>query len=183
MKGSLMSSAIAEPYAQALMSLAQARGLINELGDEMRDLSNLLAESPDFRAFIENPVIDAADKKAVLRNILGDRASEALTNFLMLLVDKRRLVFLDAIAEQYLVLLRQRNEVVLAEVTSAQELNDDQRRDICDRVKSMTDARDVELKTTLDATLLGGAIIKIGSQVLDFSLRGQLRRIGMNLTS
>ncbi|NJK99448.1 MAG: F0F1 ATP synthase subunit delta [Spirulinaceae cyanobacterium RM2_2_10] len=181
MKGSLMSRGVAEPYAQALMSLAQSRGLTAEIGDEMRALSQLLEESAELRDFISNPVIEAADKKAVLRRIAGERASEMLVNFLMLLVDKRRLLFLSAIAEQYLVLLRARNEIVLAEVASAQALSEDQAREIASRVRSMTDARDVELKTSVDASLLGGAVIKIGSQVLDLSLRGQLRRIGISL--
>jgi len=181
MKGSLMSSEVAEPYAQALMSLAQARGLASEVGEDMRALSSLLAESAELRAFLGNPTIEPGDKKAVLRRIAGDRASETLLNFLQLLVDKRRIIFLAAIAEQYLALLRVRNETVLAEVASARELTEEQRRDIASRVRAFANARDVELQTRVDPNLLGGAVIKIGSQVLDLSLRGQLRRIGVSL--
>ncbi len=183
MKGSLLTSEVAEPYAQALMALAQARGLANEIGDDMRSLVALLAESVEFRDFINSPVIDRDVKKAVLQQVAGERASDVLVKFLLLLAEKRRLLFLAAIAEQYLVLLRERNETVLAEVTSAQELTEAQGREIASRVKTMTNARDVELRTSVDANLLGGAVVKIGSQVLDYSLRGQLRRIGMSLAS
>ena len=101
----------------------------------------------------------------------------------MLLVDKRRIVFLKEIAASYSSLLRKLNQVVLAEVTSAKELSDGQKQALVERVKGITEARDVELKITINPELIGGVIIKVGSQVIDASVRGQLRRIGMSLSS
>lgn len=101
----------------------------------------------------------------------------------MLLVDKRRIMFLETIGQQYLELLRKLNQVVLAEVTSAKELEDEQKQRIVEKVKGMTDANDVELKTSIDPSLIGGVIIKVGSKVIDASLRGQLRRISVSLKS
>lgn len=99
----------------------------------------------------------------------------------MLLVDKRRIIFLEPIVQQYLDLLRKLNEIVLAEVTSAKELDEEQKGRIIEKVKTLADARDVELKTSVDPNLIGGVIIKVGSKVIDASLRGQLRRIGVSL--
>ncbi len=181
MKGSLVSSAIAEPYAQALMSVAQSKDLTNVFGEVFRSLEALIDESPELEDFILNPVVEADAKKAVMRRILGDDAPVELTNFVMLLVDKRRIIFLSAIAQQYLERLRELNNTVLAEVRAAQELSDEQKQAIRDRVKGMTNAQEVELKTQVEPELLGGVIIKVGSQVVDASLRGQLRRIGMRL--
>ncbi|MBP0017384.1 MAG: F0F1 ATP synthase subunit delta [Cyanobacteria bacterium SBLK] len=183
MKGSLMSGSIAEPYAQALMSLARSRDLADRFGEDFRALEQLLQDSPEFRAFITNPVIEDGDKKAVLRRIMGDGTDAQLVNFLMLLVDKRRIVFLEQVIAQYLTLLREMNETVLAEVTSARPLNEQQRRSVEQRVQAISSARGVELKTQIDPDIIGGVIIKIGSQVLDASLRGQLRRIGMSLNA
>lgn len=180
MTGSLVSSEIAEPYAQALMSLAQSRDITGYIGDEFRSLGQLLEESPELQDFITNPVIDDADKKNVLRQILGD-CDHDLLNFLMLLVDRRRIVFLPAVIEQYLTILRALNKTVLAEVTIAQEPNDDQRHAIEDKVRQFINADSVELKIAIDASILGGLIVRVGSQVFDASLRGQLRRIGMQL--
>lgn len=181
MSTTLISSEIAEPYAQALMSLAQERNLIEQFGQQFRALESLLEESPEFSEFIANPVIKAEDKKSVLRRVMEDEANPYLTNFLMLLVDKRRIIFLKQITEQFLNLLRQLNQTVLAEVISARELNEEQARAVADKVKNITNARDVELKTSVDPDLIGGVIIKVGSQVLDASLRGQLRRMSTNL--
>jgi F-type H+-transporting ATPase subunit delta len=79
--------------------------------------------------------------------------------------------------------VRDRTSTVLAQVTSVTELSNEQRDRVKEKVKAMTNANDVELETTLDPDLIGGVVIKVGSQVLDASLRGQLRRIGLSLES
>ena len=180
MSGTLVSSEISEPYAQALMSLAQQNNLTDQFGDTFRELDSLLSESQEFKDFVLNPVIKNEDKKNVLKQVMGD-ANPYLINFMMLLVDKRRIIFLESIVDQYLSLLRKLNQVVLADVTSATELNDEQKGKIVDKVKQIVEARDVELKTTVDPSLIGGVIIKVGSKVIDASLRGQLRRISVSL--
>lgn len=180
MAGTLVSSEISEPYAQALMSLAQQNDLADQFGETFRDLESLLSESREFKDFVLNPVIKNEDKKSVLKQVMGD-ANPYLLNFIMLLVDKRRIIFLESIVEQYLSLLRQLNQTVLAEVTSARELNDEQKDSIVEKVKGIVEARDVELKTSVDPNLIGGVIIKVGSKVIDASLRGQLRRISVSL--
>ncbi len=180
MSGTLISSEIGEPYAQALMSLAQQNNLTDQFGETFRSLESLLAESQEFKDFVLNPVIKNEDKKSVLKQVMGD-ANPYLVNFMMLLVDKRRIIFIEPIIKQYLNLLRKLNQTVLAEVTSAQELNDQQKQNIVEKVKGIAEARDVELKTTVDPDLIGGVIIKVGSKVIDASLRRQLRRISVSL--
>jgi F-type H+-transporting ATPase subunit delta len=181
MSGTLISSEVGEPYAQALMSLAQQQNLTNQFGDTFRSLNSLFDESREFKDFILNPVIKGEDKKAVLKQVMGNDANPYLVNFMMLLVDKRRIIFLEPIIEQYLNLLRKLNQTVLAEVTSATELSDEQKNNVVERVKEIAQAHDVELKTSVDPDLIGGVIIKVGSKVIDASLRGQLRRISISL--
>lgn len=181
MSGTLVSSQVGEPYAQALMSLAQQNDLTNQFGDTFRSLSSLLTESQEFKDFVLNPVIKGEDKKAILKQVMGNDANPYLINFMMLLVDKRRIIFLESIVEQYLNLLRKLNKTVLAEVTSATELNEEQRNGIVEKVKGISNASDVELRSTIDPSLIGGVIIKVGSKVIDASLRGQLRRISISL--
>jgi len=127
-------------------------------------------------------VVKPQDKKAILQRITADEVNPALRNFLMLLVDRGRILFLEEIAKQYLVLLRKLNQTVLAEITSVYPLTEAQLTTLSEKVKAMTNARQVEIATTVDADLLGGVIIKVGSRVVDASLRGQLRRIGMKLS-
>jgi F-type H+-transporting ATPase subunit delta len=179
---SMIASEVAEPYATALMSLAQSKNLTNEVGDNIRSLLSALDSSEELQQFLANPVIKAETKKAVISQMIGDEMNPYMRNFLMLLVDRSRILFLDRIGQQYLALLRKLNQVVLAEVTSTVELNDGQKEALVERVKGITHATDVEIQTQIDPSLIGGVIIKIGSQVIDASLRGQLRRIGMSLS-
>jgi F-type H+-transporting ATPase subunit delta len=74
-------------------------------------------------------------------------------------------------------------QTVLAEVTSAVELSESQQQSVREKVTAMTGAQQVELDTKIDPELIGGVIITVGSQVIDASLRGQLRRIGLRLSS
>ena len=106
-----------------------------------------------------------------------------LFNFLMILVDRNRVVYLEDVLSQYQVLLRALNRSVLADVITAVDLSEQQRSQIQDRVKGLTGANSVDLVVTIDPSLLGGVIVKVGSQVIDASLRTQLRRIGMQLTA
>ncbi len=176
MQSTLYSSEIAEPYAQALMSVSTA------LGQETRELVQLLESSEELRDFIKNPTIAEVSKKAVLKQILGEQVNIYLSNFLMLLVDKRRISLLAEICEQYLTQLRKLNNIVLAEVTSVKELSEAQLQAVTEKVKVISGAQSVELKNIIDSEILGGIMIKIGSQVVDASLRGQLRRIGYSLS-
>ena len=178
---SIIAGEIVEPYAAALMSLAKSKDLTERFAEDVRGLINIMDESPEFKQFMGNPVMKPEDKKAVLQRMVGDQVDPYMRNFLMLLIDRGRIIFLEQIGKQYLALLRELNQTVLAEVTSTVELNEDQKNTVRERVKSMTGAREVEIETKIDPSLLGGVIIKIGSQIIDSSLQGQLRRIGISL--
>ena len=178
---SVIAGEIVEPYAAALMSLAKSKELTERFAEDIRSLINIMDESPELKQFMGNPVIKTEDKKAVVKRIVENQVDPYMRNFLMLLIDRGRIIFLEQIGKQYLALLRELNKTVLAEVTSTVELNEDQKNTVRERVKLMTNARAVEIETKIDPSLLGGVIIKIGSQIIDSSLQGQLRRIGISL--
>ena len=113
--------------------------------------------------------------------MLGEGANTQMKNFLMLLVDRGRIYLVEPILQQFQAQVRELNQTVLAEVTSAVELNDEQKEQVRQKVQSITDARSVELESSVDPDLIGGVIIQIGSQILDASIRGQLRRISLQL--
>ncbi len=183
MKDSILTAQVLEPYAQALISLGQSNNLTDRFGEDVSTILSTWDESADLQAFLTNPLTKADAKKAVLNQVFGEQIHPFTKSFLMLLVDKRRILFLDGICKQYQALLRKLNQAVLAEVISTVELNDDQKNTIREQVKSLTSARQVDLETRLDRDLIGGVIIKVGSQVIDASLRGQLRRISLRLSS
>ncbi|MEP6518915.1 ATP synthase F1 subunit delta [Microcoleus vaginatus] len=180
---STVSTEVLQPYASALMSLAQSNNLSEKFGEDIRSLLSLLEGSEDLRQFLGNPLVKPDAKKAVIQQIAGEEMSPLMHSFLKLLVDKGRIVFLEGIGKQYLARLRELNQTVLAEVTSAVPLSDAQQQTVREKVQAMTSASQVEIETKIDADLIGGVIIKVGSQVIDASLRGQLRRLGIRLNS
>ena len=181
MNDSLMSSEIAEPYAQALMSLAQSDNLTDRFGEDIGGLRQLLRDSEDLRKVLASPLVKADAKKAILRQLVGEQVHPTTLNFLLLLVDRGRISFLDSICKQYQVLWRKLKQAVLAEVTSAVELTDAQKDAVRQKVISLLSVREVELETRVDPDLIAGVVIKVESKVFDTSLRGQLRRIGLRL--
>ena len=183
MKSDAATAEVSQPYAQALLSIAQSQNLTEEVGGDARTFLSLLTGSQELTSFLSNPFVKPENKKNVLKQLLGEGVNLCLRNFLLLLVDRRRIAFLEPILQQYLVLLRQLNQTVLAEITSAVPLTQTQLQAITEKVITLTKARQVELATKIDSDLIGGVIIKVGSQVIDASLRGQLRRLSLRLSS
>lgn len=182
-QSTLVTAEIVEPYAQALMAAAQGNSLVDPIGNDTNFLLAVLAESDELKQMIASPLIKPEVKKGVLRQVAGETIHPLTLNFLMLLVDRGRILFLEGICKKYQALLRDLKQTVLAEVTSAVELSDGQREAVRQKVISYTGAHQVDLETKVDPDLLGGVVIRVGSQIIDSSLRGQLRRIGLRLTT
>ncbi len=178
---SAITAEVVEPYAEALMSLTKSHHITDEIAYSVRELKNLFQESEDLRNFMASPLVSAEDKKEVMKRIVEGKVHPFLLNFLLLLVDRKRIRFLEGIFGKYLEILRQLNNVVLAEVTSAVRLYEGEAEKLAERIKQLTGANGVEIETKIDPDIIGGVIIKVGSQVYDASLRGQLRRISFSM--
>jgi len=180
MKSNSVSQAVVAPYADALISLAQEQNSLDAIARDIRLIGNTLADSSELKHLFANPLVGANIKKGVVESVFGSQISAATKSFLLLLVDRKRIAFLSEIVSEFKALLRVIDEVALAEVTTALKLSKSQEDNICDRVKAMTKAKSVELDVTINPDLIGGVIIKVGSQVVDASIRGQLRRLKIN---
>lgn len=183
MKGSAAMAEVIEPYAEALMSLAQDSNLSDQFGEDAKNILDTLDTSDELSSLMVSPVFEATQKKAIIRQIFEGQVQGNMVNFLLLLVDRKRESYIVGICKRYQELLRDLKKIVLAEVTATVELSDDQRQSITDKVKAMTGAQAVELETRIDPSLIGGVVIKVGSQVFDASLSGQLRRMALNFSA
>jgi F-type H+-transporting ATPase subunit delta len=179
--GSTVTSKAYEPYAQALLSIGQSNNILDALTSDVAMIAETLAGSSELSDFLANPFILDTVKKTAIGQLFDGKVNAFTLSFLKLLVDRRRAVCLPGICAEFKSLMRKLNQVVLAEVTSTVELSDAQKQNVRDRVMTMTNAKNVELETAIDSDLLGGVIIKVGSQVIDASLRGQLRRISYKI--
>ena len=102
-------------------------------------------------------------------------------NLLKLLADRQRIGILNSVLERLLELYREQRNIALATVTSAIGLNDDQQVEIMKTVQAVAGTDNLELDLKIDPDLIGGFVINVGSKVIDASLSGQVRRLGLAL--
>ena len=176
-----VTAEVVEPYAEALISLAQEKHLTDEIGNNIRSLKDLFNQSAELKTFLSSPLVKAEDKKEVIKKIADEQINPFLLNFLLLLVDRQRINVVEGVFNKYLENLRKINNIVLAEVTSAVKLYEGEAGKLVDKIKNLTGANDVELETNIDPDIIGGVVIKVGSQIYDASIRGQLRRISRSM--
>ncbi len=183
MKSRTISETVIEPYAEALLALGQEHNDVEAFGNGARLLLDVLEAASDLQHFLAVPLVSDEAKKRALQRAFGDALPPLMQSFLMLLVDRRRIAFLGAICQRYLALQRNLEGVVLVEAISAVALSESQQKRVKERVQALTGARQVELSLQIDPGIIGGVIIKVGSQIMDASLRGQLRRLTNRLAA
>ncbi|MGA3306862.1 MAG: F0F1 ATP synthase subunit delta [Stellaceae bacterium] len=170
-------SGLTERYAAALFDLADERKELDAVADDLKALRGLVAESADLRRMIRSPVL-ARDHQAKAVAALAERAGlkELTRNFLGLLARNRRLFALPDMIEGFLGILAARRGEVTAQVIAAQELSEAQRKVIDERLRKAIGGK-VAIDLKIDPGLLGGLVIKVGSRMIDASLKSKLRRL------
>jgi F-type H+-transporting ATPase subunit delta len=150
---------------------------------EAQAIAELVAESKDLRAVWEAPSITAEQKRAVLDSIVArDGISQTVRNFVAVLIDHGRINFLGPIVKQFERELNQRLGFTEAEITSAHDLDQTDRRTLEAQMEKLT-GKKVRARYSRDASILGGAVVKIGSTIYDGSVAGQLERIKEAISS
>ncbi len=170
-----------EPYAEALMALAQEQNVTDAVAEDVRGILAVLAAEPDLERILSSPVVKAEAKKALLRSLFQGRVQGLTETFLQLLVDRQRITVLREMLEGFLVRFRKLRGIALAEVTVASPLDEERTEQLRDRLRALTGASDVEMSIQLDPALIAGFVVKVESQVLDASLRGQFRNLSSQL--
>ena len=171
-------------YARALADVVVDKRIdANQAVKELRAVVALLEASPDLRKVWETPSIAAEQKRKVLDAIVArEGLSKPVRNFVAVLIDHRRTAFLPDIARQVEVELNERLGFAEAQVTSVRELTDGEKRTLEGQVEKLTGKR-VRARYAQDASLLGGAVVKVGSTIYDGSVKGQLAKIRETLSS
>jgi F-type H+-transporting ATPase subunit delta len=164
---------VARNYAEALFELAERHEGVEVYGEGVELVALLLEENDDFRRFLETPRIDVAEKKDVVRRVLGKALPEKLVNFVLITLDKRRQRLLRAIAREYKGLMDEHFNRVHVEVTLARALDE---RSIEDIEKGLTKAlgQTAIPHVRVKPGILGGAIFRTGDTIYDGSLRRRL---------
>ena len=170
-------SDLAKRYAMAFFDLALEHDQLDQLAGELDDLGGLMRESDDLARLVRSPIVSRADQGAAMTAIVNRAGmSKLVANLVGLMAQNRRLFVLDGTIAAFQTLLAEHRGEVSAEVTSARELKPAHLSAVKDVLKEIV-GRDVALETTVDPSLIGGLIVKVGSRMIDNSLRTKLQNL------
>jgi F-type H+-transporting ATPase subunit delta len=165
---------IARPYAQALFDLAADENSLEAVEQGLLDIVRLADESPEFARFLRSPVISADEKSAAAEAILQRaQAHPTVANFVRVVARNGRLFVLPTIIQSFRSLAAAARGEVTADVTSAAPLSDAQRTALAATLKQKI-GKTVSLTEHVDASLIGGLVVKVGSRMIDSSLKTKL---------
>jgi len=174
---SIILSKVAEPYAEALLDLAKSTDSLKETTNDMNIVSQFLVNSFDLKKFLGNPLITREAKKNIIKDVLGEQIGGSTLKFLLLLVDRNRIEILESIAQKFLELSYKQESIEIAKITSSIQLSSEQQKQIAEKLKIITGAKQIKLALKIDPQLIGGFTIEVGSKMIDTSIRGQLKQI------
>jgi F-type H+-transporting ATPase subunit delta len=177
-------ASVASTYARAFADVVLSAHLDADASmAELRMIASLLAQSSELRRVWENPAIPAEQKRRVLDGIVDrDGISKQVRNLVAVLIDRRRVHFFTPIIAQLEKELDARLGFAEAEITSARQLGDAEKREFEAQVGKLT-GKKVRARYGQDASLLGGAVVRLGSTIYDGSVKGQLERLKEAISS
>nr|YP_005090054.1 ATP synthase CF1 delta chain [Fucus vesiculosus]CAX12434.1 ATP synthase CF1 delta chain [Fucus vesiculosus] len=199
MANTMFGSKIANPYSEALLQLGLNLYLKEKNTDtqvffqiifDMENLLTLLKLTPVLEKYLSNPLIPDNDKKNVLEKCFTKKTSNTTKKFLMLLVDKKRIGFLQTIIQTFLNKAYDFVCLKFVEVYSAYPLNKEQKEQLVERLKILLGPEfttskvyysKINVTFRVDKEILGGFIIKVDSKIIDLSLRGELECLAKQL--
>ena len=165
---------IAARYASALFDIADERHVLDQVAADLETLKSLLAGSAELTGALRNPTFDSAQQgKAIAEIGKAAKLSPIVLNFLGVLAKNRRLFAIEAVADAFLADLARRRGQMTVDVTSAQPLTEEQSARLTEKL-NQTLAAKVRINAKIDPSLLGGLVVKIGSKLIDSSIRTKL---------
>ncbi|UTW51338.1 F0F1 ATP synthase subunit delta [bacterium SCSIO 12827] len=175
------ASGLAGRYATALFELAEADKQLDTVAQDLAAIRDMVDGSADLARLIRSPVIARDNQIAAMDAILTKAGVSELTkHFVGVVAQNRRLFALTAMITQFQGILAQHRGEMTAEVTSAQALSDKQRQAIEDGLKKAMGAK-VAVDARVDEDLLGGLVVKIGSRMIDSSIKTKLQQLRLSL--
>lgn len=176
----MASSRIASRYSKSLFDLAQQNGELEQVKSDMLNAKAICASSRELTNLLRNPIVQAKDKKAVFAKVFSGFTKLSL-DFINLLVEKRREEELPMVAEQFIVAYNELKGISRAIVVSASPLSDTANERIKAYVQGLLGSTDIELSNEIDASIIGGLVIKHNDRLLDMSVAKELREIRKEL--
>jgi F-type H+-transporting ATPase subunit delta len=168
---------LAGRYAAALYDIAETAGTLDAVANDLRTVRAMIEESADLRRLIASPILDRADQAKAMRALLERAgAGDLALRFVGVVTENRRLFALPHIIDAYLRRLAERRGEVVAHVTSAQPLSPAQVERVTETLRRSLGSK-VVVDLKVDPALIGGLVVRVGSKLVDDSIRTKLVRL------
>ena len=175
----MLNLQLALKYSTAIFEIAKEEDKLIAYGEELAAVRELF-QIPQARAFFQNPQVQSEAKKELLTKCFKGEVSPMVFNFLLLLVDKRRIGIFETIEEEYRKLSNKERGILIADVTTVRGLSKRQQEQLQKKLASITNKK-IQLRLHEDEKILGGVIVKIGDKRIDGSVAGRLESMRQQL--
>ncbi|WP_434133706.1 ATP synthase F1 subunit delta [Sporomusa sphaeroides] len=172
----MLTNQLALTYAQAIYEIATEKAALDTVEQQLKLVEATIAGHEELATLMYHPLVPAPAKKETINRIFAEDLDVFVRNFLLLLVDKRREPALPAIIHEYIRLANDARNIAEAEVFTAKELSEEQRKALAVKLSQVT-GKNIVIKTTIDQELIGGVVVKIGDKLIDGSVARQLKAL------
>jgi F-type H+-transporting ATPase subunit delta len=178
---SSQNTKVAQPYASAFIDMAGSSFPLSSVISDLNNIDTSLTESSDLRKVINNPLVSSIAKKEILKSVFAETIDRTTVNFLLVLCDRGRINCLKSIVKIALEIAYKKASIDVAYVVASTEMSSSQQEALITKLKEMTKTKEIRLNIKVDASLIGGFTVQLGSKVIDTSLKGQLKELSSYL--
>lgn len=176
----MIKRAIALKYSKALFNSDLAQGCIGKRLDNFDLILDALKKNPKLRKFLEAPQINLDEKKRVLKSIFKDDLDDSFYNFFFYLIEKRRLIYSSQIALEYRSMVNQHLGVWEAKIITAVPIEAEIEKTLKEKLEKFYKKK-IKLNKQIDSKIIGGAILVVANEMIDWSVKERLKKMKENL--
>jgi len=181
MSANPLTAKIAAPYARALFNFSVEKNIMHQVTADFQNLDIFFSETSELTEYLNSPVVKQEAKREILAKTLKSQINAETFKFLMILVKRDRINLLSSVINNYLELVYQTASIKMIEVSTASAFTNLQKNTLIQKLKELTNAREIRLVITVDPSLIGGFLIKTESKVIDFTIKNQLQQLAKHL--
>lgn len=176
-----MAKLVSKTYGDALFELALEEDKLDILFEESKIIREVFLNNIELTKLLNHPKIDKDDKIKVMENIFTERASKDFVGFLTIIIKKERQKHIIEILDHFIAAVKEYKKIGVAYVTTAIELTEDKRKSVEEKLLATTQYECFEMNFTVDKSIIGGMIIRIGDRVVDSSIKTKLNELSKDL--
>lgn len=177
----MTSSQISKRYTKAVFDLANDQNNVNEVLGDLNAVADIIQQDKKLNQFLLSPVSNKTDSISIISLLNEKLALQDLTfKFLNILSENKRLDLIADVRKEFLDLSNQKNKIVTVDVLSVHQLESDVLARVKDSIKTCVKS-DIKINNVVDSSIIGGLVVKIGSKVIDASLKNSVKRISQKM--